>query len=532
MENFSGERMPIPEENTGEEIEQETTEDKIERQAEQFEKPENDLEATEKLLQSLMQNIESVEFDSQEEEIEKISTQLNELMEILSFIARDVPGNEFEVMQVMQMVPDLYDISSTTTRLIREVSYDRYPDMSLDERLDDISAKFPFQQKIADVQSVARRNSTFALRSLSEKDIVFEDIDYDKMNALLVDLQRLSSHRYSSAVVFESFMKRHGAALKDWAREERGSGDSINDHKNLMADILYSFDYFDEEIIRIIQNELHENRGYLGYTPDARERVLNFYVSQGLDGEDILDALYGRTEGSPEILYNISAIRYLEETRPGVAKLLREKFGIRHFERYPMDLLTKQAEQIENTEIPYGIVMNPTSDHNDAFGYHHWIWGKLGEQLEEQGYALRILEGNGKLEVVKKLLGLNKKYGENHKISFAIIGGHGGEHAIGFGPWKGDKGSLLQEDLLGKGAPRTSQFFEPNPTIVLVSCSTGVEGGIAQQLSETLDARVIAPDVPTNLSDINVTTEEGQIKFNIEYWDKNYGRAFAKGIAE
>ena len=38
------------------------------------------------------------------------------------------------------------------------------------------------------------------------------------------------------------------------------------------------------------------------------------------------------------------------------------------------------------------------------------------------------------------------------------------------------------------------KYFQSNPEIVLLSCSSGLEGGFAQKLSEKLHAKVLAPE--------------------------------------
>ena len=79
---------------------------------------------------------------------------------------------------------------------------------------------------------------------------------------------------------------------------------------------------------------------------------------------------------------------------------------------------------------------------------------------------------------------------------------------------------------MGRGAERSSKFFEKDPTIVLVSCSTGADRGIGEKLSEVMGAKVIAPDRPTNLNDIKVLKKGDSLRFKIEYSEAGAAKTF------
>lgn len=218
---------------------------------------------------------------------------------------------------------------------------------------------------------------------------------------------------------------------------------------------------------------------------------------------------------------NLKSIIELESKKPGAAKFLYKEFGIADFGRYPVDLLLKQYEEADNIKNPYGVVIFPRNDWNGAFYETGRKLKSLLVGLENHNFSLRVFECEGKFGVARALLKLNKKYnppdGSGHKISLAIIGGHGTENSIQFGG-KGESNSLYLEDLTGKGAQKTNKFFEENPTIILVSCSTGVDKGIGQKLSKVLGARVIAPMVPTNVNEFRVSKRlDIKPRFNVIY---------------
>jgi hypothetical protein len=127
------------------------------------------------------------------------------------------------------------------------------------------------------------------------------------------------------------------------------------------------------------------------------------------------------------------------------------------------------------------------------------------------------------MDVARALIELNKKYnppdGSGHKISLAIIGGHGTEDSIRFGG-DDERHALLSQDLQGRGIQRTGEFFEDKPTFILVSCSTGADKGIGQKLSEVMGAKVIAPKIPTHIREYYVGKRRGgNFRFNARYAD-------------
>ncbi len=114
-----------------------------------------------------------------------------------------------------------------------------------------------------------------------------------------------------------------------------------------------------------------------------------------------------------------------------------------------------------------------------------------------------------------------------------ILGGHGTERSIAFGG-SNERHTLRIEDLLGRGVRKTGGFFEDEPTIILTSCSTGADAGIAQRLSRTFGAKVIAPKIPTNVKAYHATRRQGEKKFNFsaEYNDEGSKSLYVSGNPE
>ncbi len=277
------------------------------------------------------------------------------------------------------------------------------------------------------------------------------------------------------------------------------------------------------EVIDKDRNFLFEERGR-----EAMVWIRHTLQKYGLPPEKMLESWFSHQEHEPQVDINISQIFLLEGEKPGLPKFLYQAFGIRNFERYPTKVLSAMLKEYEDLDKPYGILINPTNDWNGAFSTDYSMWERLFVQLQEQGYGLRIVEANGKFELAKHLVRLDRKYGLSQKISFAIIGGHGIKDSIQFGGSK-DINKLYVGDLLGPGTKKVSHFFEKEPTIILSSCSTGKAGGIGEKISQAMNAEVIAPEVPTNIKAIEITKGADRLGFEVEFEEKKSIRMFKSG---
>ncbi len=209
----------------------------------------------------------------------------------------------------------------------------------------------------------------------------------------------------------------------------------------------------------------------------------------------------------------LGRIAELEEERPGACHLLHDFYGIRGFARYPARLLVSQYDRHGKTNLPYGIYCSSIHDHNGAFGKDkHRSYGVYREL--EGDYDLRIIEADTRLDLGRRLVMLDKLYGNDQKIKFAVVAAHGDKDSIILG-----SGMLF--DQLGQlsittKTHRSRRIFSPNPLIVLESCETGEEEGIAQKISADLGATVVAPPIDAATEKIIVVNGQ-QIKLEPQY---------------
>ncbi len=286
----------------------------------------------------------------------------------------------------------------------------------------------------------------------------------------------------------------------------------------------------------IVGNMLDYKQSKKRTSEEAIKIIFNTLLQYGID-EAIANEWIKEWTSSHEtkglfVRKNLEAVVRLENDKSGITKSLSEKYGITAFGRYPTEMLLEQLANEGNTERPYGIVLYPKDDWNGAFHQDEGVFRQFGIVLNQdpnlEKYLVRIYECGSKKDIAKALIELDKTYGNAHKISFAIIGGHGTKDSINFGGGSSKRNLLYSSDLHRSRVQKTGDFFEPEATIVLVSCSTGQNEGIAQTLTEKMGMKVIAPTVPTNVRKIIPKYVNGKIDFIVEYSKKDTTAIYAR----
>jgi len=260
--------------------------------------------------------------------------------------------------------------------------------------------------------------------------------------------------------------------------------ENINQHGYLADYILKKFDFSEDEVTDLIQSWLSVEE----------DELADWYISQ-----------------------NLKNIRGLENIEKKSAKYLFNNFGIRGFGRYRIHELKKQYDERDSMN-PYGLYFQAVMDWNGSFSQSNQSEG-IREKVEENSFIIRVIEANGKIDLAKRLLSLRDKY--NQKIKFMYMHVHGNTDVIGFGDKEGNNRKLLQEDLKGKGIQRVKELFENNAELILSSCFTGVKGGLAEEMSNVYNVKVIASDKPTEGEPKSVEIKKNptgdNLEFNIEF---------------
>ncbi len=253
-----------------------------------------------------------------------------------------------------------------------------------------------------------------------------------------------------------------------------------------------------------------------------------------LPAEDICEAW--RRASDPEklratVTSNFRIMRSVEEIRPGICEVLNKQFGIKNFGRYPVELLIDQYDHREDTDVSYGIILNPADDYTGGQYLKHHIFGSLYRSLKDKIH-LRVTECESRGDFVRRLNDLDTKYNskpeKNNKISLIYFGGHGSEDGISLGE-SGERQRIRLKDLLGSRTGKIKQFFTKNCVAILASCSTGKAGGFAENLASKLGFIVYSADKESSISSLNVDWEaEDRPEFDIEFWSNKSGNFKSK----
>lgn len=246
--------------------------------------------------------------------------------------------------------------------------------------------------------------------------------------------------------------------------------------------------------------------GYILKKFDFSEDEISDLIQSWLSVEDDDMAEWG-------IVKNLSNIRGLENFEKKSAKYLYDNFGIRGFGRYRMHELKKQYEEKDDMG-PYGLFFHAVMDWNGSFSQSNQS-EDIREKVEENSFLLRIIEANGKIDLAKRLLFLRDKY--KQKIKFMYMSVHGNTDVIGLGDREGSDRKFLKEDLRGKGVQRIKGLFEDNAELILSSCLTGVKGGLAEEMSNVYNVKVIASDKPTEGEPKSIDIKKNHAGDNLEF---------------
>lgn len=255
---------------------------------------------------------------------------------------------------------------------------------------------------------------------------------------------------------------------------------NINQEDHLAAYILKKFNFSENEISSLIQS-------WLSVEDDE---IASWYIYQ-----------------------NLKNIRSLENFEKGSAKYLYDNFGIRGFGRYGIHELRKQYEERDSLDS-YGLYFQAVMDWNGSFSQANQS-EDLGEKIRENGLIIRIIEASGKIDLAKRLLFLRNKY--NQKIKFMYMHVHGNTDVIGLGDRDGSDRKLLQDDLKGKGVQKVKELFEDNAELILSSCLTGIKGGLAEEMANVYNVKVIASDKPTQGEPKSIDIKKNSTGDNLEF---------------
>lgn len=279
-----------------------------------------------------------------------------------------------------------------------------------------------------------------------------------------------------------------------------------------------------------------ELAGELLKQPDTQSHTAAYAILQELLepaelGSEVIEAWLsgGKLEQlSTIVASNIQTITAIEQHEKGIAKTLHQEFGICHFARYPEEMLIRQCD-LRDEHSEYGVIANPIDDHNGAFYTAKGIYTSLMTEMKNSDTEIRIIENSGKRDLGRSLNQLHKRYfkapeaegNKSHRLSFMLLGGHGTPRSLRQGSGEHRERSHLRlEDLDKLDVKTLTALFEEGATIVLDSCLTGREHGLAQKISEKVqNILVIAPEKSAYIETLTTRKVGNKIEFIVKYED-------------
>jgi len=123
--------------------------------------------------------------------------------------------------------------------------------------------------------------------------------------------------------------------------------------------------------------------------------------------------------------------RELIKINPNIPKKLFQEQGIILYNRYSLEILKNQCQNLENKNSKYGLLIISTEDHNGAHEADIEHITELIKDLKKENYILKIIEVDNVAKIYVQILKATNSM--KHKASFLFIIGHGEKDTIQFG---------------------------------------------------------------------------------------------------
>lgn len=337
----------------------------------------------------------------------------------------------------------------------------------------------------------------------------------------------------------EQLLVNHGEILGDTIQSKdfiwvNGMGWLEEVERNADPDIVEALQIMRKKLATLFSEKFRKNPLYDGESEDSlrMRREFEALIAQyGFDPKEMMGQWFVSCHWNPEKIdklwrKNLRSLMDLEKWKQGSAVLLNKEYGIADFGRYPMDTL-KEQYLIHNKDVPYGLIIYSEDDHSGALYEHVDQLAALDKNLLGFNIHSRIVEVGGKRDLARFLIKFDRTYGRTQKLEYALMAGHGGEDWDESHNESSGRGSAIKlgsgrkeftnNDIIRLKSESMAKFFKPQATIVLFSCSTGADTGIASLFSEKSGLKVIAPPDDTGINHISATQDGETIDFDVEY---------------
>ncbi len=241
------------------------------------------------------------------------------------------------------------------------------------------------------------------------------------------------------------------------------------------------------------------NKGYYSSEVLAREYE-SVFANFGIGGAGLEEIMHAWGSISPVACskedreeYFTECIRTLKELReidPSYPRKAHRIFGICHFGRYPAKVLARQIKLLTSkSEKPLIVIAESTSDYNNSGYAEGYRPTDVYESMVQNGdFNVVYTEVDSVNELVEQTTYVTSRM--TKPASALFITGHGSKKTLELGNsqvHRDDTKELLQlKGLADSGA------LTPGAELVLVSCSVGARGGLAETLSTYTKRHVVA----------------------------------------
>jgi hypothetical protein len=261
------------------------------------------------------------------------------------------------------------------------------------------------------------------------------------------------------------------------------------------------------------------------------EKAVHYWALKysGLDTSQLEDAWdAGCDDERPRYgRWNVNTISRLEVQRPGAAKELMDKFGIRNFARFPVEVLVDQFDNRDDADTPYGVMVMSTADKRGAFksDTKRALVKQIADQSKAIGQHFRIFEFNGNVELSRIPFKLHWRY--KKPISYLAWVNHSSFDNFRTGAGIGQDNYLYQhqvQELCDADKFKTyrqwiGSLFTARATGALDACTAGDDGAIGQTLCNLLGIPFNAPSKPTALIEVNMEDNSEGVSLSATYSD-------------
>lgn len=292
-----------------------------------------------------------------------------------------------------------------------------------------------------------------------------------------------------------------------------------------------------EQIKQLVQLSTTTDSALLKRFPKEIDSILNI----GLLGDNsykrreklvgILDEITGGLgskmvnaweESSPDGLMNNENFGFvcsLEKARPGIVKFLAQEYGILTFSRYPIDLLIEQFDTREEKGVPYGVMVVAKHDENGIIYDQRDEFRHAYEQAKASGTRLKIYEAEKADDIIDDV---EKAFARHGQLSYMFVLAHGGDNMFAL--------SLADDGVTSESLRKLASMrhaFTDTAMIAFLSCTLGVSGGFAQELSSIIpNIDIHAADMPVRIQEhgIHIFVSNGTLsaRVHFEYAEGNF----------